>query len=120
MALQSWAEQAAELQVLRADKANRDLRGPGFWKLDQANCKAVQKNLTIDFLRLALSHREEITKLLEFQDTLIDRMRKEMETVAEPVEPAEPVAAAQGLEFEDDDEEETAEEPSILHVLNED
>jgi hypothetical protein len=27
--LQSWAEQAAELQVLRADKANRDLRGPG-------------------------------------------------------------------------------------------
>jgi hypothetical protein len=37
-ALQSWAEQAAELQVLRADKANRDLRGPGFWKLDQANC----------------------------------------------------------------------------------
>jgi chromosome segregation ATPase len=32
--LQSWAEQAAELQVLRADKANRDLRGPGFWKLD--------------------------------------------------------------------------------------
>jgi hypothetical protein len=32
--LQSWAEHAAELQVLRADKANRDLRGPGFWKLD--------------------------------------------------------------------------------------
>jgi hypothetical protein len=28
--LQSWAKQAAELQVLRADKANRDLRGPGF------------------------------------------------------------------------------------------
>jgi hypothetical protein len=28
--LKSWAEQAAELQVLRADKANRDHRGPGF------------------------------------------------------------------------------------------
>jgi hypothetical protein len=49
-ALQSWAEQAAELQVLRADKANRDLRGPGFWKLDQANCEAVQKNLTTNLL----------------------------------------------------------------------
>jgi hypothetical protein len=84
-ALQSWAEQAAELQVLRADKANRDLRGPRFWKLDQANCEAVQKNLTTDLLRLALSFREEITKLLEFQDTLVNRMRKEMETVAEPV-----------------------------------
>jgi type II secretory pathway component PulM len=65
-ALQSWVEQAAELQVLRADKANRDLRGPGFWKLDQANCEAVQKNLTTDLLRLSVSHREEITKLLEF------------------------------------------------------
>jgi hypothetical protein len=36
-ALQGWAEQAAELQVLQADKANRELRGPGFWKLDKAN-----------------------------------------------------------------------------------
>jgi hypothetical protein len=118
--LQSWAEQAAELQVLRADKANRDLRGPGFWKLDQANCEAVQKNLTNDFLRLAVSHRAEITKLLDFQETLVGRMRKEMETVAEPIKPAEP--AATGSEFEDDDDEDPAEaqEPSILHVLNED
>jgi hypothetical protein len=121
MALQSWAEQAAELQVLRADKANRDLRGPGFWKLDQANCEAVEKNLTTDLLQLALSHREAITKLLEEQETLVGNMRKEMETVAEPVVPAEPVEAAQGSEFDDDDEE-TAEEqePSLLNVLNED
>jgi hypothetical protein len=28
--LQSWAEQATELQVLRADKVNRDRWGPGF------------------------------------------------------------------------------------------
>jgi chromosome segregation ATPase len=40
-ALQTWSEQAAELQVLRAEKANRDLRGPRFWKLDKANCEAV-------------------------------------------------------------------------------
>jgi chromosome segregation ATPase len=69
--LQSWVEQAAELQVLRADKANRDRRGPGFWKLDKANCEAVQKNLTTDFLRLAVSHRAEISKL-DFQDTLVE------------------------------------------------
>jgi hypothetical protein len=32
--LQGWFEQAVELQVLRADKVNEDLCGPGFWKLD--------------------------------------------------------------------------------------
>jgi hypothetical protein len=118
--LQSWAEQAAELQVLRADKANRDRRGPGFWKLDKANYEVVQKNLTMDFLRLAVSHRAEISKLLDFQDTLVERMQKEMEAVAEPIKLAE--LAAAGSEFEDDDEDEPAEEqePSILHVLNED
>jgi hypothetical protein len=41
IALREWSEQAAELQVLRADKANRDIRGPGFWKLDKVNCEAV-------------------------------------------------------------------------------
>jgi hypothetical protein len=118
--LQSWAEQAAELQVLRADKANQDRRGAGFWKLDKANCEAVQKNLTTDFLRLAVSHRAEISKLLDFQDTLVERMRKEMEAVAEPIQPAETATA--GSEFKDDDEDEQAEEqePSILHALNED
>jgi hypothetical protein len=67
---------------------------------------------------LAVSHREEITNLLDFQDTLVGRMRKEMETVAEPIKPAEPVAEAQGSEFEDEPAEE--QEPSILHVVNED
>jgi hypothetical protein len=117
-ALQGWAEQAAELQVLRADKANRDLRGPGFWKLDQPNCEAVQKNLTTDLLRLGLTHREEITKLLSEHDELVRRMEPEMKAVAEPVRPAsEPTGGA-----EEADNEETAneQEPSILNVLNED
>jgi DNA repair ATPase RecN len=102
-AFQTWAKQAAELQVLRADKANR-----------------LQKNLTTDLLRLALTHREAITKLLEGQDALVHQMRTEMEAVVEPMVPAEPTGAAKGPE--DDDDEETAEEqePSILHVLNED
>jgi hypothetical protein len=88
--------------------------------LDKANCEAVQKNLTTDFLRLAESHRAEISKLLDFQDTLVERMRMEMEAVAEPIKPAEPAAVAS--EFEDDDEDDPAEEqePSLLHVLNED
>jgi hypothetical protein len=57
---------------------------------------------------------------LDFQDTLVKRMQKEMEAVAEPIKPAEPAAVAS--EFEDDEEDEPAEEqePSLLHVLNED
>jgi hypothetical protein len=47
-------------------------------------------------------------------------MRKEMESVAEPVVPAEPAEAAQGSEFDDDEEIVGEQEPSILHVLNED
>ena len=66
-ALQQWCAQAAELQVLRADKANRDLKGSGFWKLDKANAEAVQANLTADFQRIAFTHHEEITKLLTKQ-----------------------------------------------------
>jgi hypothetical protein len=118
--LRSWAEQAAELQVLRADKVNRSRRGPGFWKLDKANCEAVQKNLTTDLLRLAESHRAEIAKLLDFQDVLVERMRTEIEAVAKPIGTAGPAAVAS--EYEDDEEDDPAEEqePSILHVLNED
>jgi hypothetical protein len=60
-------------------------------------------------------------KLLEFQEALVGKMRREMETVAELVVPAEPAEATQGSEFDDDDEEMAEEqEHSILHVLNED
>jgi hypothetical protein len=69
---------------------------------------------------LALSHREDITKLLEEQATLVGNMQREMEGVAEPVVPAESTGAAQGSEFDDDEETAQEQEPSILHVLNED
>jgi arginyl-tRNA--protein-N-Asp/Glu arginylyltransferase len=86
--LQGWSKQAAELQVLRTDKANQELRGLGFWKLDKANCEAMQKNLTNDSLRIALTHRKEIKKCLERHEEHVRTMNAEMETVAEPVVPA--------------------------------
>jgi uncharacterized coiled-coil protein SlyX len=120
-AFQGWSEQAAELQVLRADKANRNLRGPGFWKLDKVNCEAVLKNLTTDFLRLALIHREEVTKLLAEHDELVRRMQTEMEAVVEPVVPATKLTgASEAVEEEDDEETADEQEPSIVNVLNED
>jgi hypothetical protein len=67
---------------------------------------------------LGLTHREEITKLLNTHEELVRRMETEMEAVAEPVRPAsQPTEGA-----EDADDEEPAEElePSILPVLTED
>jgi hypothetical protein len=53
--------------------------------LDRATCEEIQKNLTTDFLRLALIHREEVTKLLGEHDALVRRMQTEMEAIVEPV-----------------------------------
>jgi chromosome segregation ATPase len=116
-ALREWCEQAAELQLLRVDKANRELCGPGFWKLDKANCEAVQQNLTQDFMRIAMRHREEVKIMLEQHDELVGKLHAEMEAITEPVIPA---GQEEGIPGEDDDDEETETEPSILGVLNED
>ena len=84
-ALQQWCRQAAEVQALRADKANWDMKGSGFWKLDKANAEAVQANLKVDFQRIAITHHEEIAKLLSRQREYVEQIAKEALTVAEPV-----------------------------------
>jgi hypothetical protein len=68
-------------------------------------------------MRIALTHWEEVTRLLEQHDKLVRKMHMEMEAVAEPVVPT-----IQGHEasVEEDAENEEAAEPSILNVLNED
>jgi hypothetical protein len=97
------------LQVLQADKVNRDLRGPGFWKLDPANCEAVQKNLTTDFMRIALTHREENMKL-EQHDETVWKLHAEMKAVAEPFVPT--TQATEASADKDEEDKELA-EPSI-------
>jgi hypothetical protein len=89
--------------------------------LDKANRKAVQKNLITDFLRIALVHRVEVTKLLAEHEELVWRMQTEMEAIAEPVVPStQPTGASAAAEEEDDGETADEQEPSILNVLNED
>jgi hypothetical protein len=85
--------------------------------LDKANCEAVQKNLT-DFMRIALIHYEDITKLLERHEKYVRAMHAKMEVVVEPIVPAvlETEAPKEEANMEKDD----SPEPSILHVLNED
>jgi hypothetical protein len=60
--------------------------------------------------------------LLTEQQKLVWKMQTEMEAVAELVVPmTQPTGASVGVNEEDDDEETANEqEPSILHVLNED
>ena len=99
--LQQWCSQAVELQVVRADKANQDIKGPGFWKLDKANVEAVQENLKADFQGVAITHHEEIPDLLTKQWECVKNIAQEALTVAESI----PVMAAHG-------------EENILHILD--
>jgi hypothetical protein len=69
-------------------------------------------------MQIALTHREEITKLLERHEEHVQTMYAEMEAVAEPVVPAAPETEAP--EEEADMEEDDSAKPSIFHVLNED
>jgi hypothetical protein len=87
-------------------------------EIGSGELRSSTKEPNTDFLRLALIHSEEVTKLLGEHDELFWRMETEMEVVAEPVRPASQRTG--GVE-EDDDEETTDEQaPSILNVLNED
>ena len=89
--------------MVRADKANRDIKGPGFWKLDKAKAEAVHANLTTDLQRIMIKHHEEITKLLTKQREYVKQIAEEALTVAEPLRPA---AEDNILHILDDDEEE--------------
>ena len=71
--------------MLRVDRANRDIKGPGFWRLDKANAEAVQANLNADFQRIAIKHHEEVTKLLTKQRDYVDKITQEQLIVGEPI-----------------------------------
>jgi hypothetical protein len=58
----------------------------------------VQKNLTINFFRISLTHREEIAKLFERHEEQVRTMNIEMEAITEPVVPM-----AQGTEVAEDE-----------------
>jgi chromosome segregation ATPase len=116
-ALKEWCEQAAKLQLLQVDKANRELRGPGFRKLDKTNCEDAQQNLTQDFMRIAMRYRKEVELMLEQHDKLVAELRTDLEAVTEPIVSA---SRDQAITVEDDEDEETEAEPSILGVLTED
>ena len=58
----TWSNQAAELQVLRADHENRKKQGQGFFKMDEASIIKVREELANDICELITQHTEEIYK----------------------------------------------------------
>ena len=71
----TWSNQAAELQLLRADHENRKTQGQGFFKLDETSITMVQEELANDIYKLIVHHKTEINQLLEeFDDQQIETM----------------------------------------------
>jgi hypothetical protein len=55
-------------------------------------------------MQIALSHWEEVTKLLAEHDELVRKMQTEMEAIAEPVGPSTQPREAAATAEDDDDE----------------
>ena len=54
-----WAQQAAELQTLRADVENRTRTGDKFYKMDEESIVTIQEELSENFFVLAEEHLRE-------------------------------------------------------------
>jgi hypothetical protein len=63
-----WSQQAAELQILRADAENRKKTGDGFYKMDEESIVNIREELSEDFYALAEEHLKEIRGLVERLD----------------------------------------------------
>ena len=60
-----WAAQAIELQLLRADRDNRKIHGPGFFKMSQDAIDTVQEGISKDFYEIAAFYKEEINRIMQ-------------------------------------------------------
>ena len=63
-----WSQQAAELQLLRADAENRTKEGDKFYKLDEESIVTIREELSEDFFALAEEHLKEVRGLVERLD----------------------------------------------------
>ena len=125
----TWSAQAAQLQLLRADRENRKAQGQGFFKMTKEAISTIQEDIAKDLSEIAACHQEEVNRLMqEFDkhdiDTAVqfeayeaERQRQtpglgapETTTTSQPLtEPAQP------MEESDDDDEH---EPSLFDILD--
>ena len=68
----TWSAQAAELQLLRADRENRKAQGQGFFKMTEEAISTIQEDIAKDLSEITC-HQEEVNRLmLEFDKHDID------------------------------------------------
>ena len=72
----TWSAQAAELQLLRADRENRKAQGHGFFKMTEEAISTIQEDIAKDLSEIAACHQEEVNRLMqEFDKHDIDSCR---------------------------------------------
>ena len=133
----TWSAQAAELQLLRADRDNRKAQGQGFFKMTEEAISTVQEDIAKDLYDMAACHRKEIGRLMqEFDkhdiDTAVqlDAFEAERQSqipglgAPEPVAPPPPRPSTedtqQPADSDDDDKESQQHEPSLFDILQDD
>ena len=136
-----WTAQAAELQLLRADKNNRQVQGPGFFKMAQKDIDNIQEDIMKDMDEIAAFYKEEIQRIMQEFDkhdigtsVQLDKIEAERTSktpnlpASERSEPEQPIGAQQSKpapneecdtdDDEDDGRQPRSEEPSIFDILN--
>ena len=69
----TWSAQAAELQLLRADRENRKAQGQGFFKMTEEAISTVQEDIAKDLSEIPTCHQEEVNRpMQEFDKHDID------------------------------------------------
>ena len=135
-----WSAQAAELQLLRADRNNRQVQGPGFFKMAQKDIDTIHEDIIKDMDEIAAFYREEIQRIMQEFDkhdigtsVQLDKIEAERTSktpglqAPEIIQPEQPTESEHSKPAPDDDcdtdEDEDGmhprpEEPSIFDILN--
>ena len=61
----TWSTQAAELQLLQADRENRKAQGQGFFKMIDEAISSLQEDIAKDLYDMAVVHREEASRIMQ-------------------------------------------------------
>ena len=117
---QTWSAQAAELQLLQADRENRKVQGKGFLKMSEEAMTMVQEDIATDLYNMAAYFREEVNRIMqEFDkhdvDTSVELDNIEAERVSKTPglgapDSADPRPSTEEAHEENEDGEDTEDE----------
>ena len=127
----TWSAQAAELQLLRADRENRKAQGHGFFKMTEEAISTIQEDIAKDLSDITTCHHEEINRLMQefdkhdikmafqFEAYEAERQRQTPRLGApDTTTTSRPSTEPEKQREESDDDEEP--EPSLFDILDDD